>query len=170
MTTIYFVRHCKPDSSWQDNRTRPLTQEGVEDSFEVARILKDKKIDLFISSPYKRSFDSIKPAAELYKKEIQTDERLRERKAGPNGNNHEMFQKRWADFSYAEPDGVIPLTQVPLRVRVHLTMAKPSLLLQHLLMAIILSTGQKTMLRCQRNSHIRSWLRPTGTWWLISVC
>ena len=44
MTTIYFVRHCKPDSSWQDDRTRPLTQEGFEDSFEVARILKDKKI------------------------------------------------------------------------------------------------------------------------------
>ena len=105
MTTIYFVRHCKPDSSWQDDRTRPLTQEGVEDSFEVARILKEKGIDLFISSPYKRSFDSIKPVAELCKKEIQTDERLRERKAGPNGNNHEMFQKRWSDFSYAEPDG-----------------------------------------------------------------
>ena len=99
MTTIYFVRHCKPDSSWQDDRTRPLTQEGVEDSFEVARILKDKKIDLFISSPYKRSFDSIKPAAELYVAKIQTDERLRERKAGSNGNNHEMFQKRWSDFS-----------------------------------------------------------------------
>ena len=64
MTTIYFVRHCKPDSNWQDDRTRPLTQEGVEDSFEVARILKDKKIDLFISSPYKRSFDSIKSAAD----------------------------------------------------------------------------------------------------------
>ena len=105
MTKIFFVRHCKPDSSWHDDRTRPLTQEGLEDTLKVAEILKDKEIDLFISSPYKRSFDSIKPAAELYCKEIQTDERLRERKAGPNGNNHEMFQKRWADFSYAEPDG-----------------------------------------------------------------
>ena len=105
MTTIYFVRHCKPDSTWHDDRTRPLTQEGLDDSLKVAEILKNKNIDIFISSPYKRSFESIKLAAELYGKEIQTDERLREREAGPNGNNHEMFKKRWSDFSYAEPEG-----------------------------------------------------------------
>ena len=105
MTKIFFVRHCKPDSSCYDDRTRPLTQEGQDDSLKVAEILKNQKIDVFISSPYKRSFDSIKPAADFYGKEIQTDERLRERKAGSNGNNHEMFKKRWADFSYAEPDG-----------------------------------------------------------------
>lgn len=105
MTTIYFVRHCKPDSTWHDDRTRLLTQEGLDDSLKVAEILKNKNIDIFISSPYKRSFDTIKSAAELYCKEIQTDERLRERKAGPNGNNHEMFKKRWSDFSYAEPEG-----------------------------------------------------------------
>ena len=73
MTIIYFIRHCKPDSSWHDDRTRPLTQEGLDDSLQVAEILKNQNIDLFISSPYKRSFDSIKAAAELYGKEIQTD-------------------------------------------------------------------------------------------------
>ena len=60
MTTIYFVRHCKPDGKIQDDRNRPLTEEGLEDSNKVAEILKDKKIDVFISSPYKRSHDSIK--------------------------------------------------------------------------------------------------------------
>ena len=78
MTTIYFVRHCKPDGKIKDDRNRPLTEEGREDSIKVAEILKDK---------------------------IQTDERLRERKAGENGNNHEMFKKRWADFAFAEEDG-----------------------------------------------------------------
>ena len=105
MTTIYFVRHCKPDGTITDDRNRPLTEEGLEDSIKVAEILKDKKIDVFISSPYRRSYDSIKKAADSYGMTLQTDERLRERKAGENGNNHEMFKKRWADFAYAEEDG-----------------------------------------------------------------
>ena len=105
MTTIYFVRHCKPDAKIYDDRNRPLTEEGLEDSKQVLEILKDKKIDIFISSPYKRSYDSIKKAADYYKKSIITDERLRERKAGKNSNNHEMFKKRWADLNFAEEDG-----------------------------------------------------------------
>ncbi|MBR4387300.1 MAG: histidine phosphatase family protein [Treponema sp.] len=105
MTTIYFVRHCKPDGKIQDDRNRPLTEEGLEDSNKVAEILKDKKIVVFISSPYKRSHDSIKKAADSYGMAIQTDERLRERKAGKGSNNHEMFKKRWTDLSFAEDDG-----------------------------------------------------------------
>ena len=105
MTTIYFVRHCKPDGKIKDDRNRPLTEEGLEDSIKVAEILKDKKIDAFISSPYRRSYDSIKKAADSYGMTIQTDERLRERKAGENGNNHEMFKKRWTDLSFAEDNG-----------------------------------------------------------------
>ena len=105
MTRIYFVRHCKPDGKIKDDRNRPLTEEGLEDSVKVAGILKDKQIDVFISSPYRRSYDSIKKAAESYGMEVQTDERLHERKAGKDGNNHEMFRKRWADFSFAEEDG-----------------------------------------------------------------
>lgn len=105
MTTIYFVRHCKPDAKIQDDRNRPLTDEGLADSQQVLEILKDKNIDIFISSPYKRSYDSIKKAADYYGKNIITDERLRERKAGKNSNNHEMFKKRWSDLSFAEEDG-----------------------------------------------------------------
>ena len=48
-------------------------------------------------SPYKRSMDTIADAAAFFGKEIITDERLREREKGPEGNNHGMFQKRWAD-------------------------------------------------------------------------
>ena len=106
MTTIYFVRHCLPDQKWQDDRTRPLTDEGRADSLTLVEMLKDKKIDVFVSSPYKRSFDTIKPTADFYGMQIETDERLRERKAGKQGNSaHDMFKKRWADFSFAEEDG-----------------------------------------------------------------
>ena len=105
MTKIYFVRHAQPEHAWEDDRTRPLTEEGKSDSAIVLDFLKDKKIDVFYSSPYKRSVDTIADAATLFGKEIITDERLREREKGADGNNHGMFQKRWADHDYHEEGG-----------------------------------------------------------------
>ena len=49
--------------------------------------------------------DTIADAAAFFGKEIITDERLREREKGPEGNNHGMFQKRWADHNYHEEGG-----------------------------------------------------------------
>ena len=106
MTRIYFVRHCQSDHTKTcDEWLRPLTKEGLDDSHAVLHYLKDKNIDVFISSPYKRSYDTIAKAAEYYHLQIKTDERLRERKAGKNGNTFELFKKRWADKNYAESDG-----------------------------------------------------------------
>ena len=45
---------------------------------------------------------------------IATDERLRERQKGLDGNEFGMFQKRWADFNYHE-DGGESLQQVQKR-------------------------------------------------------
>lgn len=53
----------------------------------------------------KRSMDIIIDTAAFFGKEIITDERLREREKGPHGNNHGMFQKRWADQDYHEEGG-----------------------------------------------------------------
>ena len=110
MTTIYFVRHCQPDfTNNPADRVRPLSAEGQKDSFAVMEFLKDKKIDDFYSSPYKRSYDTVIHAAEYYGKQITTDERLRERKVGENGNSggkdFEIFRKRWSDFNFAEEGG-----------------------------------------------------------------
>ena len=106
MSCIYFVRHCQSDhTKSSDEQLRPLTEKGLEDSHAVLHYLKDKKIDVFISSPYKRSYDTIAKAAEYYHLQIKTDERLRERKSGKNGNTFELFKKRWADKNYAEADG-----------------------------------------------------------------
>ena len=106
MTGIYFVRHCQSDHTKSgDECLRPLTKEGLDDSHAVLHYLKDKNIDVFISSPYKRSYDTIAKAAEYYYLQIKTDERLRERKSGKNGNTFELFKKRWVDKNYAEPDG-----------------------------------------------------------------
>ncbi len=105
MTTVYFVRHAQPEHDHIDDRTRPLTEEGIADSKIVLETLKDKEIDAFYCSPYKRSISTIQEVAEYYEMDIQIDERLRERKKGVNGNSHGMFQKRWADLEYHEEGG-----------------------------------------------------------------
>ena len=104
-TQVYFVRHAQPEYMWEDERTRPLTAEGKQDSKIILDFLKDKEIDVFYCSPYKRSYDTIADTAAFYGKEIITDERLREREKGFHGNTHEMFEKRWADHDYHEEDG-----------------------------------------------------------------
>ena len=105
MTTIYFVRHAQPEHNWENDRTRPLTKEGLSDSQKVTEALHNIKIDRFISSPYQRSVDTIKGCALEHGIEIVTDERLREREKGADGNNFGMFQKRWGDFDFHEDGG-----------------------------------------------------------------
>ena len=105
MTKVYFVRHAQPDFAWEDDRTRPLTVEGKADSRVVVEFLKDKEIDVFYCSPYLRSMDTIADTARYYGKEIITDERLREREKGANGNGRDMLCKRWGDLDYHEEGG-----------------------------------------------------------------
>ena len=105
MTMIYFVRHAEPVHSWKEDRSRPLTEEGVIDSKAVADYFRDIKVDLFYSSPYKRSLDTISDSAKEKKLPVRTDERFRERVNGNEVNNKEMFLKRWTDFDYHEENG-----------------------------------------------------------------
>lgn len=105
MISIFFVRHAQSEHDWEDDRTRPLTQEGKMDALLVKSFLVDKKIDSFYSSPYQRSIDTLVESAEHFDKEIYTDERFRERERGIEGNKHGMLQKRWADHQYHENGG-----------------------------------------------------------------
>lgn len=105
ITKVYFVRHAQPDHSHGNDRTRPLTNEGKKDSKIVFNFLKNKGIDVFYSSPYKRSIDTIADTAAFYGMKIHTDKRLRERESGINGNNQLMFAKRWANLDYHEEQG-----------------------------------------------------------------
>ena len=105
MTKVYFVRHAQPEHEGEEDRTRPLTEEGKKDSVMVLNFFKNKKIDTFYCSPYKRSLDTIADTASYFEKEIITDERLREREKGLGGNNHGMFKKRWDNHDYHEENG-----------------------------------------------------------------
>lgn len=105
MTNIYFVRHAQPDYKYPDPANRPLTEEGERDCAKVVETFRNIKLDYAVSSPYIRSYNTIKATAEEHGLEIHTDYRLRERKNGKNSNYMEMFQKRWADMTYTESDG-----------------------------------------------------------------
>ena len=107
MTEVYFVRHAQSDHCVLDNRTRPLTEEGLRDSKAVTWVLADKKIDFLISSPYKRSMDTINDLAAELGLPIHKDEDFRERRIG---NLHgeeilEFAEKQWEDFDYKTEDG-----------------------------------------------------------------
>ncbi len=105
MIRVYFVRHAQPEHGWEDDRTRPLTLQGMEDSKQVIEFFQSMDIDRFYCSPYKRSIDTIAATAKSHKKEIITKEGLREREGGVGGYLPGMIEKRWADFSYHEEGG-----------------------------------------------------------------
>ena len=103
VTTVVFVRHAQSLYPYHDDRTRPLTEEGMSDRQIVLDTLKDRQVDAFLCSPYKRSIDTIQPASEYFGLEIKTDERFRERTNGARSS--EMLRNRWADFTFAEEGG-----------------------------------------------------------------
>jgi len=105
MTKVYFVRHAQPEHAWDDDRTRPLTDEGLNDALKVTYFLKMRNIDNFYCSPCTRSIQTIENAAKYHNRRIIIDERLKERESGPAGNNYEMFHKRWSDKDYHEDGG-----------------------------------------------------------------
>ena len=106
MTHLYFVRHAQPDYRTGENNTFPLSEEGMQDRLQAAKILDTITFDVAISSPYRRSIDTIQPIVDRQHLTLYTDIRLRERdNCGGDSNNYTMFQKRWNDFSFHEEGG-----------------------------------------------------------------
>lgn len=107
MTTVYFIRHAQSDRFTQDDRTRPLTAEGLSDTVKITQALSDKGITHIISSPYKRTIQTVTNLSEKLGLSIETNEDLRERNAGKwHGENFKDFIKaQWEDFDYHILDG-----------------------------------------------------------------
>ncbi|WP_238885068.1 histidine phosphatase family protein [Clostridium sp. YIM B02551] len=105
MTSIYFIRHAQPDHDWEEDRTRPLSDAGMIDSKRVTEFFREMEIGYYISSPYKRSIDTIRESADGHGISIILDERLRERESGLSGNNMEMFKRRWDNLDFHEECG-----------------------------------------------------------------
>ena len=78
-TTIYMIRHAKSPVVGGQELTRELSTQGLIDAKKVADIMDNKKIDLIVSSPYKRAIQTIEEIATNKDIEIIVYEELRER-------------------------------------------------------------------------------------------
>lgn len=107
MTTVYFVRHAEPNYDNHDDMSRELSAKGMEDRRLVTEFLAAKNIDVVLSSPFKRAYDTVAPFAEGKGIEIQVVEDFRERKVDScwieDFKSFSMAQ--WADFTYKLSDG-----------------------------------------------------------------
>ena len=108
MTTIYFIRHATPDRTSGEDATFPLSEKGQADVALVTAYLKDKDIDIVLSSPFKRSYDTVDDFAKSAGLTIETIDDFRERAISGERwiEDFATFAKnQWADFSYKLPCG-----------------------------------------------------------------
>ncbi len=107
MTTVYFIRHAQSDRFVYDDRTRPLTEEGLKDTEKITEKLINVGIKHIISSPYTRTVQTVTDLSEKLGVSIETDEDFRERNAGKwHGENFlEFIRLQWNDFDYHILDG-----------------------------------------------------------------
>jgi len=109
MTTVYFIRHAQADYAIRDGRVRPLTPKGLQDRHLVTEYLQDKRIDVVLSSPYRRAIETITPFVEENGFAIETIEDFRERRSDSGWTRYDDFDalmaRQWADFSYTLSDG-----------------------------------------------------------------
>jgi len=77
-TFVYMVRHGESPKEGND-RTRGLTEKGYLDAKRVTDILKDKEIDVVVSSPYIRSILTVEQLAQQIGEEVLVFEDLKER-------------------------------------------------------------------------------------------
>ncbi len=107
MTTVYFVRHCESDYRVQDDLARPLSDKGLNDRALVTGFLRDKRIDVVLSSPCKRAFDSVSGFAAEAGLPVRTVDDFRERRvdSGWIEDFRAFSERQWADFSYKLPNG-----------------------------------------------------------------
>ncbi|AIE78977.1 Phosphoglycerate mutase family 2 [Bacillus cereus] len=101
MTTIYFVRHAHSTYT-KEEQERPLSEKGHLDAENVTRLLKDKHIDVVISSPYKRAIQTVQGIANTYHVSIEIEEDLRERllSSEPVADFNDAIENVWEDWEF----------------------------------------------------------------------
>ena len=107
MTQIYFVRHAQPMYRNHDDAGRELSPKGMEDRKRVTAFLRDKQIDVILSSPYARAVDTVRHFADTVRMPIIHIQDFREREvAGEWIDDFDTFcRHQWADFDFRLPHG-----------------------------------------------------------------
>ena len=106
-TKVYFVRHAEPNYNNHDDISRELSSKGIVDRELVTQFLLDKNIQIVLSSPYKRSIDTVSPFACKKSLTIEIIDDFRERKVdGIWIDDFVSFSKsQWANFDFKLSDG-----------------------------------------------------------------
>lgn len=109
MTDVYLVRHAQPDNSEHDTYRRPLTPQGMVDRLKVSEYLESKGIEVVISSPYVRAYDTIEPFARAHGLAIEKSLDMRERRVDSLWLSDEEMAKftreQWENFDHRLTDG-----------------------------------------------------------------
>ena len=116
MTKVYFIRHAEPDFTNHNDLLRPLSPKGMQDRKIVTDYLEDKKIDVVLSSPFKRAVMTMEAFAGKYGFNIETIDDFHERIVGTEwiDNFGDFAKNQWADFDY-KLDGGESLNEVQTR-------------------------------------------------------
>lgn len=104
MKNVYVVRHCKADGQEPDAR---LTDLGIQQAENIAKLFLGKDIDFIISSPFERAYHTIAPLADQIGVEVVLDDRLAERLL--SSKNHpdwrDMLRKTYDDLDICYEGG-----------------------------------------------------------------
>ncbi|MNI27837.1 bifunctional RNase H/acid phosphatase [compost metagenome] len=106
-TIVYMIRHAESLYVAGEERTRGLSEQGKQDALRIREILRNEPIDGFVSSPYERAVQTLKPLADMQQKEILLVEALRERAIGEFGEQgfRAAKQQVYADAQFAFAGG-----------------------------------------------------------------
>ena len=107
MTIVYFVRHAEPNYDNHNDALRELSAKGLEDRKLVTNFFAGKRIDVALSSPFKRAIDTIKDFTDSFGLPITIIDEFRERKvdSGWIEDFTSFSRKQWNDFSFKLSDG-----------------------------------------------------------------
>ena len=93
---IYLIRHCEATGQ---EPSAELTNEGKGKAIQLVPLLEKLQIDYIISSPYKRTLQTIEPFSESNKIPVLIDENLTERRlsAEPMENWLEQLERTFIE-------------------------------------------------------------------------
>ncbi|MDF2066572.1 histidine phosphatase family protein [Bacillus sp. Cr_A10] len=106
MTILYFVRHAHSTYT-PDELNRPLSERGFNDATNVTKLLKTEKIDIVVSSPYKRAVQTVEGIAEHIKNKVEIIDGFKERilTTVPAEDFNHAITKVWEDFNFSWEGG-----------------------------------------------------------------
>ncbi|WP_077306907.1 histidine phosphatase family protein [Terribacillus halophilus] len=102
LTTLYVVRHAHSLYT-PDERNRSLSEKGYQDAKLVQQLLAAEQVEVRISSPYRRAWETIAADTNL----VILDERLRERQIAdsPADNFEDSIHQLWMQEEFQFPGG-----------------------------------------------------------------